>query len=50
MKIITIGTLTDQHRVTLAIIGKLTDERNAKVQKLAELKIGYKDLPPPVMC
>jgi hypothetical protein len=36
--------LTDQHRVTLAIIGKLTDDRNAKIQKLAGLKMGYKDL------
>jgi hypothetical protein len=44
MSAITIESLTEQHRLTLAIIGKLTDDRNAKIQKLAELKMGYKDL------
>ncbi len=44
MPVITIGTLTEQHRVTLAIIGKLTDDRNANIQQQAERKMGYKDL------
>ena len=36
--------LQEQHKNALDIIGKLTDDRNGAIQKLAELKIGHRDL------